>query len=394
MPELDFVLPHWAYWGALILFPLLAGYLYRRSRTHPPDKPVSLLVGYFLLLTGGFIGVHRLYLKSRWAAAFMLVFVAILFVNVEARMARELHSNAFNAVSLTESKIARATKSLAKAEDRLLRQDSERNRRKVAEKRAGVEEVVAKLEAVRAEEQATQGVLDNWNTAARWLGILLLLGILVDAVMLPSLVRQRNEAEGKPAEDKGFHCPVVEKEHDDTREPFAFNRGISRVNAFAGEFVAYWSIIAVFAYYYEVVARYVFNSPTNWAHEGMFLMFGMQYLIAGGFCLRENAHVRVDVIYSQLSTRTKAIMDVITSVFFFIFVVTLLVTGWIFFNDAFSIKEVSFTEWGVQYWPVKFALPLGAVLLMLQGTAQLAKDIAAVVNPESVALDTETRPEG
>jgi TRAP-type mannitol/chloroaromatic compound transport system permease small subunit len=55
---------------------------------------------------------------------------------------------------------------------------------------------------------------------------------------------------------------------------------------------------------------------------------------------------------------------------------------------------VSFTEWGIQYWPIKFALPAGAVLLLLQGTAQLIKDVAALRNPELIALDTETRPEG
>ena len=74
--------------------------------------------------------------------------------------------------------------------------------------------------------------------------------------------------------------------------------------------------------------------------------------------------------------------------------IALLVTGWIFFHDAYQIREVSFTEWGIEYWPVKFALPLGAFLLLLQGIAQLAKDIAAVRDPTHVALDTETRPEG
>jgi len=394
MPELDFVLPHWAYWGGLLLFPLAAYFLYRRSRSRPAGPPVSLITAYFFLLAGGFVGVHRLYLKSRWAAGFMLLFVAILLVNVEARLARQEHSNAFNAVSLAESKLARAEKGLRKAEARLAEQDSERNRRKVEEERADIAEAETKLAAARTDEAATREVQAEWNSAARWLGALLLLGILIDALLLPGLVRQRNAVEQPVSADEGFHCPVVEQEHDDSREPFTFNRGISRVNAFAGEFVAYWSIIAVFAYYYEVVARYVFNSPTNWAHEGMFLMFGMQYLIAGGFCLRENAHVRVDVIYSQFPKRTRAIMDLITSVFFFIFVLTLLVTGWIFFHDAYAIKEVSFTEWAVQYWPVKFALPLGAALLLLQGIAQLVKDIAAVANPAGVNLDTETRPEG
>jgi TRAP-type mannitol/chloroaromatic compound transport system permease small subunit len=55
---------------------------------------------------------------------------------------------------------------------------------------------------------------------------------------------------------------------------------------------------------------------------------------------------------------------------------------------------VSFTEWAVQYWPVKFALPLGAVLLLLQGIAQLAKDVAVALRPSAAELATQVRPEG
>src|SRR3546814_20585741 len=80
-------------------------------------------------------------------------------------------------------------------------------------------------------------------------------------------------------------------------------------NGFAGHYVAYLSVLAVAAYYFEVVARYIFNSPTNWVHESMFLMFGMQYLLSGGYVLREDSHVRVDVIYERFSERTKAIID-------------------------------------------------------------------------------------
>lgn len=87
-------------------------------------------------------------------------------------------------------------------------------------------------------------------------------------------------------------------------------------------------------------------------------------------------------------------MDLITSVFFFIFVIILLISGWIFFHDAFSIQEVSFTEWGIQYWPAKFSLSLGATLLLIQGVVQLAKDIAVVIRPDMAELDTEVRPEG
>ena len=142
--------------------------------------------------------------------------------------------------------------------------------------------------------------------------------------------------------------------------------------------MAYWAVISVFAYYYEVIARFAFNSPTNWVHESMFLMYGMQYMLAGAFAYREDQHVRVDVIYAKFSPRGKAIADIITSVFFFIFITTMLWTGWKFASDAVSLGEVSFTEWGVQYWPVKLAIPIGAALLWLQGIAKLIKDVVLV----------------
>ena len=107
-------------------------------------------------------------------------------------------------------------------------------------------------------------------------------------------------------------------------------------------------------------------------------MFGMQYMISGAYAYREDQHVRVDVIYSKFSPRGKAIADIVTSVFFFIFVGTMFVTGIRFAGDAINAGESSFTEWGIQYWPVKLMIPIGAGLLLLQGIAKLLKDILFV----------------
>ena len=378
MPELSFVLPHWMYWSGLIVFPLFAMIFFRRKKPQEVPQPVSLTLAYFLLIVGGFIGVHRLYLKSLWSIVFIALFASVLFVNVEVREARDILSGAQNDIKLAEFKQQRAERDIQKgrsgAEDRLAQA-----KEKLTE---------AKAALVIEEENAAR-----WNSISQAVGGSLLLLLLIDVLLLPKLVKQRNLIERAPP-DSGFHCPTVEAEHDDTREPFAFNRVVSHVNGLAGEFVAYWSVIAVFVYYYEVMARYVFNSPTNWAHEGMFLMFGMQYLIAGGFVLREGGHVRVDVLYNYLPKRGKAIVDVFTSVFFFIFMVTLLVTGWTFFYDSFEVREVSFTEWAIQYWPIKLSLSVGAALLLIQGVAQLIKDIAVAIEPGVAELDTEVRPEG
>ena len=153
---------------------------------------------------------------------------------------------------------------------------------------------------------------------------------------------------------------------------------VDRLSYYSGEFVSYWAVIAVFVYFYEVVARYVFNSPTNWAHEGMFLMFGMQYLIAGSYAMLTDAHVRVDIFYAEWSAMRKAVVDLLTSIFFFIFAGTLLVTGWIFAMDATRVNEISFSEWEIAYWPFKWAIFVGGLLLILQGVAKLARDIRAI----------------
>ena len=287
-------------------------------------------------------------------------------------------SGAYNDIKLAELKVQRAERNI------------ERGRRGAQEKLLTAQHDLAEAsEALSGVQQNN----DRWNGVAQTLGGGMLLLLFIDALLLPKLVRRRNQLEQLPG-NEGSHCPVVEAEHDDSREPFLFNRIISHINGLAGEFVAYWSVLAVFVYYYEVMARYVFNSPTNWAHESMFLMFGMQYLLAGGFVLREGGHVRVDVIYNYLPKRGKAIVDVLTSVFFFIFMFTLLFTGWTFFYDSWEVNEVSISEWGIQYWPIKLALSLGAVLLLIQGVAQLIKDIAVVIKPGVAELDTQVRPEG
>ena len=142
--------------------------------------------------------------------------------------------------------------------------------------------------------------------------------------------------------------------------------------------MAYWAVISVFVYYYEVIARFVFNSPTNWVHESMFLMFGMQYMLAGAYAYREDQHVRVDVFYMQvLDTRQSYCrhhhLDILLHLHFHHVLHGLAIRHGLV--DPGGTGEVSFTEWGIQYWPVKLMMPIGAALLALQGLSKLIKDI-------------------
>ena len=165
----------------------------------------------------------------------------------------------------------------------------------------------------------------------------------------------------------------------------SLTRAIDSLSHFTGVFVSYWTVIAVFVYFYEVIARYFFNSPTNWAHESMFLMFGMQYILSGAYAYRHGAHVRVDVFYSKLSERARVQLDIVTQIAFFIFCIAFIRTGWRFFATSMNqtqfpfalgfFNEVSFTEWAVAYYPVKGVLVVGGILLLLQGISRFIKDI-------------------
>ncbi|MBI1423790.1 MAG: TRAP transporter small permease subunit [Gammaproteobacteria bacterium] len=152
-------------------------------------------------------------------------------------------------------------------------------------------------------------------------------------------------------------------------------RWLDWISEHSGVFVSLWTVNAVCAYFYEVISRYVFDAPTIWVHQASYLLFGMQYLLAGGFALLHGDHVRVDVVYIKLPNRAQVGVDIFTSIFFFIFALALLGTSWRFFTDSLSMREVTDETWRIQYYPVKAMMVLGAIILALAGLSKLIKDI-------------------
>jgi TRAP-type mannitol/chloroaromatic compound transport system permease small subunit len=242
-----------------------------------------------------------------------------------------------------------------------------------------------RLETAKAELVVAQAKIDRALLVTRIPAAASLALLIVDAFLIPGLVRRRRAEEPlptEPPEEVAFHedpPPAI------PGLPGRIARGIDGFIRVTGELVAYWAVLAVFAYYFEVIGRYVFNSPTNWVHESTFLMFGMQYMVAGAYAYRGESHVRVDLLYTHLSPRAKAACDLIGSVFVFFFLAVMAWTGWTFASQAVAMGEVSFTEWGIQYWPVKLMIPIGAVLVILQAFARLIRDIYILAAPRRTA---------
>ncbi len=369
LPNLTFVMPHSVYWCGLLLFPPLAIYLVQKAEDKPRQR-VSKPIAYLLWLWGGFGGLHRFYVGSLLPGlCYVVLFVLILMSNNLATDARNIKSTFDNELKVAEFMVKRHQKAVDGGKEGA---------------QPKLDKAIQKRDEIKVNAKIAQTKFDRWRSMGGGLFAIIIIMLIVDAFLIPRLVVKCAAREAHIVQAAPFE--VMERgAKRDARQQITtpLIAMIEKLSGWTGSFVAYWSVLAVFVYYYEVVARYVFNSPTNWAHESMFLMFGMQYLLSGAYALREGAHVRVDVIYERFSPRARALIDVITSVVFFIFTATLAITGYLFARDAIDVLEVSFTEWAIQYWPVKITIVIGAAVLLLQGVAKLMRDIIYLQRQET-----------
>jgi len=125
----------------------------------------------------------------------------------------------------------------------------------------------------------------------------------------------------------------------------------------------------------EVFLRYVFNSPTVWANDLTVLCYGIMYMLASPFCLRDGGHVRTDFFYHSWSVRMKALSDMAHYILLFYPAhIVFLYVGWRYFSVSFAKFESSpESSWGMWIWPAKLAIVVYIVLTMTQGLSELIK---------------------
>ncbi|VFU12078.1 putative TRAP-type C4-dicarboxylate transport system, small membrane protein component [anaerobic digester metagenome] len=159
-------------------------------------------------------------------------------------------------------------------------------------------------------------------------------------------------------------------------------RIISKITDVTGHVLMWFPWILTVIIVWELVMRNIFNRPTIWAHEISVMVFAVLTITSGAYALKERAHVNMDLFYTRLSDRGKAIVDIITSPAIFIFAGVLLWLGWEFAVRSYILQERSISTWNPVVWPVKFAIPFGAALLLLQGIAELLKNILTLIEGE------------
>lgn len=143
-----------------------------------------------------------------------------------------------------------------------------------------------------------------------------------------------------------------------------------------GKLISYILIITIAATVIEVVARYIFKSPTVWAYEVEMYTCGALYVLIGAYCQLKKSHVSVDLLYQLAGKKTRRILRLtINFPLILIFTGALAYMGGQFAWNSISIGERSYTAWAPYIWPVKLMLPVGCVLLMLQAVSDFLRDL-------------------
>ena len=158
---------------------------------------------------------------------------------------------------------------------------------------------------------------------------------------------------------------------------------IDKVNDRVGNLLSYFLFLFFVLLLMEVILRYFFNSPTVWANELAQMLFGSYAIMAGGYILRIGGHVNVDILYSRLTRKSRAALDIVTSLLFFLFCGMLLIYGGSLAWDSLSRFEHSQSAWNPPLYPAKLMIPLAAFLLILQGLAKLIRDILILFNMDT-----------
>ena len=154
---------------------------------------------------------------------------------------------------------------------------------------------------------------------------------------------------------------------------------IDYISTLTGKAVSYIMFLVVGIVCYEVVMRYLFKLPTVWASEAVVFCCAFLYVLGAAWTLRENRHVKIDLLWEKFSPRGKRILDSITYVFFAFYMGMMLWVGMKFARESLQISETSGSPWDPPVYPVKIAFVIGIILLIAQGTSKLIRDLYFII---------------
>jgi len=157
----------------------------------------------------------------------------------------------------------------------------------------------------------------------------------------------------------------------------SLSRWIDKLNEFVGRWVAWLVLAAVLISAINASVRKAFGTSSNSLLEIQWYLFAAVFLLAAGYTLLRQDHVKIDVILSRFSKRTQIKIDIFGIVCFLLpFVYAMITLVWPLVVKAYVTGEMSQNAGGLIRWPVFALVPLGFGLLGLQGVSELIKRFA------------------
>ena len=167
-------------------------------------------------------------------------------------------------------------------------------------------------------------------------------------------------------------------------------RVIDSINERVGRAVIWLVLMMALVSASNALVRYLFNRSSNAWLELQWYLFAAVFLLCAGYTLLHNEHIRIDVVSSRLSARSRLWIDILGTLLFLlpvsIFIVWL---SWPVFVNAWVSGEISSNAGGLIRWPARLLVPAGFLLLSLQGVSELIKRVAALMG---LIPDPMTRP--
>jgi TRAP-type mannitol/chloroaromatic compound transport system permease small subunit len=169
----------------------------------------------------------------------------------------------------------------------------------------------------------------------------------------------------------------------------ALSRWIDTLNTWVGRFVAWATAVVVVVVFVDVVMRYAFNTSFVFTQELEWHLFAFIFLMGAGYTLLHDGHVRVDIFYQRLSPKSQAWVNLIGVLLFLIpGCLMIIVTSTTFVYNAWSVMEGSPDPGGIPYrFLLKACIPVGFVLVLLQGLSMGIKSLFIILGIEEVDLE-------
>ncbi|QWD95106.1 TRAP transporter small permease subunit [Polynucleobacter sp. MG-Unter2-18] len=156
--------------------------------------------------------------------------------------------------------------------------------------------------------------------------------------------------------------------------------GIDRLNQFLGKAASIMILLSCVVSAVNALLRYSLDISNNWPLELQWYLFAAAVMLGAAYTLKRNEHVRVDLIYSQLSDRGRLYVDLFGLIVFLL--PACLLFAWLswttLFYPSWLVSEHSLNAGGLPRYPIKFIVPFGFFMLSLQGLSEIIKRIGAL----------------